>query len=292
MQEDFRRVAGGKDVNVVAFSDTLLPDVIRFVRAQAIWIIAALVIGGVVGGVIAKTKPKQWQASATVQVGQVGYIDPPGQVSGIESIPNAVERFTSVVTQGSEADALKSSAVSPGDIALMRSTFSAQAVPNTGFIRLSVRGNSADTAKILMQAVEDQVIGIHANMIEPAVARLKAAAARVAADTSDVYKRRAELQAQVQASAGKSASAQDVLLNSLIDKVDSEWRDLETRRLQLAEQLSDERTFATRPIGQVVVVGPVSPHVSYYVAAGIIIGLAIGIAIGLLRHVISVGRRT
>ncbi|SEA62592.1 YveK family protein [Paraburkholderia sartisoli] len=292
MHEDFRRAVESKDVNVAAMGDTLLPDVIHFLRAQAIWLIGGLVIGGVVGGGIALTKPKQWQASSVIQVGQVGNIDPAGQLSMIETIPNTVERITALVQQESKANVPGLGKVSAGDIDLLHATFSAQIVPNTGFIRMSVRGLSPDAAKITMKSAEDQLVAVHAKIAGPSIARLKEAQARVIASSAELYKRRAELQVQVQASAGKPASAQDVLLNSLIDKVGEEWRDLETRRLQLAEQLSDERTFVTRPIGEVVVSAqPVSPRISFYVAAGAIIGLAIAVLIGIFRHVGNSGRR-
>ncbi len=293
MHEDLRRDADSKRVNAVVIGDSLLPDVVYFLRTQAIWIVSALVIGGLIGTGIALTKPKQWEAASMVQIGQVGYLDPPGSVGAIETVPNTVERITGLVKQGPEDQIFMSKQIPERDIALLRSTFTAQGVPNTGFVRMSVRGLSPDEARTMMQVVEAQLVSVHAKMIEPAIGRLKDAQARATADSADVYKRRAELQAQAQGAAGKPATAQDVLLNTLIDKVDAEWRDLETRRSQLAEQLSDERTFATRPIGGVTVSSqPVSPRVSYYVTGGTIIGLAIGVLIGLFRHVGRAVRRS
>jgi hypothetical protein len=292
MHEDFRRAVDSKDVNVVPIGDTLVPDVIDFLRAQVIWIVVALIVGGVIGAGLAMTKPKLWEATSMVQVGQVGYVDPPGSVGVIETVQNAVERITGLVKQGPDDQLFKSGQISARDISMVRSTFSAQPVPNTGFIRMTVRGTSPDEAANAIRLVENQLISVHAKMVDPSIARLKDAAARAAVSLDDVSKRRADLQAQAQASAGKQATAQDVLLSTLLDKVDTEYRDLETRRAQLAEQLSEERTFPTRPIGDVSVSpGPVAPKVSYYVIGGLFIGAFVGFLIGLVRHFARPARR-
>jgi hypothetical protein len=285
MHEDFRRAVDSKDVNVVPVGDTLVPDVIDFLRTQAIWIVGAVIIGGAAGTAIAMIKPKLWEATAIVQIGQVGYLEPPGAVGMIETVPNAVERITGLVKQGPEDELFQSKQIPEKDIATLRSTFNAQSLPNTSFIRMTVRGTSPEEAKSAMQTVEDQLVQVHTKMLEPALSRLKDAQARASAINAEVEKRRAGLQAQAELSAGKPASPQDLMLSTLIDKVDQELRDIEGRQAQLTEQLSSDRSFPTRPVGELSVSpGPVSPRVPYYVTAGAVLGLLVGVVIGMSRQ--------
>lgn len=278
MHEDFKRVVEPRNVNVAAaVSEMSVLDMLGFVRAHAIWLVVSLIIGGALGVAFGLNKPKQWEASAMVQVGQVGSADPNGQVGMIETVPNAVERINGMIKQGVGKSAPQLSAA---DGAWMGSTFSAQAVTGTSFLRMTVRGVSADAAKAEMLVARDSLIETHAKMMAPAQTRLHAVLASVVADNAAIDKRREVLLAQMQASVGKSASVQDLMLSTLIDKLDVEQRELLARRLALEQQVSDQQTFATRPVGDITVSGgPVAPKPSVFAVVGALIGLMVGVGL-------------
>jgi hypothetical protein len=275
-QEDFRRAVEAKDVNVIAIADTSFDDILGFIRAHVVWLAVALVIGGVIGAIFGIAKPKQWEASALLQVGQIGSVDS-GTVSMIEPVPNAVERINGLIKQGAENDA---QALSPQQRRLLTSSFSAQAVAGTSFLRMTARGFSPDEAKATVTLAEDRLIATHTKMMAPALEHLHRALAEVAVQSGSVEKRKNALMGQLEASIGKPAGVQDVMLNALADKVEEEARVLQARRSTLEQQLSDQQSFPTRLIGGVVVSNhPVAPNVPIFVIAGCLIGFIIGVGV-------------
>lgn len=249
-------------------------------------------LGAIIGVLIAFTVPKQWQARTILQVGQLFYStqnDQP-QLAVIEPTARAVERVRLEQFQDAVLKRLNLpvTANTNRDTDLLRATASARLIRNAELLEISVRGTSPEMAQRIIQAYQDELVLEHSRLAEPSLQRIAAETAQVARDVDEAEKRRKSLRSLADERAKEGVRGQfseSVLLNQLIDRNDSELRDLKRRASYLREQASPERTFNTRPMGGIEVSKrAVWPRKLNFLIIGGAMGFAIGLVWSLLRE--------
>lgn len=271
-------------------------DVVRFVRSQFWWIVGLLFVGAVGGIAVSFLFPREWEATSVLQIGQVD--DGPPTLSGaptplpIDTAPRAVER---VKVRSFEDGVLQALAFPVDDRTdprsrLLRKTLRAEQVPDTDLISISARGFSAEQAKQIVQAAQDQLIAAHGAFVTDAIKRLRASMDEVSAEIADARTKRGGTDAvavgsRAQMQGGGNNDAAALVLGKMADVSNASLlADAERRRDDLNRALSPDHTFNTKPLGAVAVSDfPVSPKRSVFAMLGALLGLLIGLLIASVR---------
>ncbi|MFX1671526.1 Wzz/FepE/Etk N-terminal domain-containing protein [Paraburkholderia sp. A2WS-5] len=264
-------------------------DIVQFVTSQFWWIAAFLVAGAVLGIAYSFTKAHQWEAATFVQIGQ---IDELGSGSAPIDTPNrAVQRVQvdPFIDQVLRSQSLPTQIGENSESDLIRRTLSAEIVPNSDVIKLTVRGLSPQKADATLQAAQNQLIGIHAGIVEAALKRTHDRLDTINAAIADAQSKRAGVAstASTRANSGAGDSGvTNVLLGNILDVSD---RTLlvklgEERALALL-QLSPQHTFNTKPLAAIAVSQlPVYPKRSTFALFGAVVGGLIGVLVAARRH--------
>lgn len=270
-------------------------DIIRFVRTQFRWVAGFLILGVVGGIVVSYASPREWEATSVLQLGQVD--DGPPTLSGaptplpVDSPQRAVER---IKVRSFEDGVLKALSYSVDDrndprSRLVRKTLLARQVPDTDLISISARGFSAEQAKQIVQAAQDQLMAAHGEFVSDAIKRLRARMAEVDTEITDARAKRGRMDAVAGDShaqpGGGSNEAAALLLGNMVDVSNSSLlADAERRRDDLNRALSPDHTFNTKPLGGVAVSDfPVAPKRSVFAMLGGLLGLMIGLLVASVR---------
>jgi len=267
-------------------------DVIRFVRTRFWWIVGFLILGVIGGIVVSFTFPREWEATSVLQIGQVD--DGPPTLSGaptplpIDSPQRAVAR---IKVHSFGDGVLKALSFPMGDrqdprSRLVRKTLLARQVPDTDLISISARGFSAEQAKQIVQAAQDQLIAAHGVFVSDAIKRLRASMTQVDSEITDARAKRGRMDAvaggsRAQAGGGGNNEAAALLLGNMVDVSNASLlADAERRRDDLNRALSRDHTFNTKPLGAVEVSDfPVAPKRSVFAMLGGLLGLMIGLLV-------------
>ncbi|NYH98075.1 Wzz/FepE/Etk N-terminal domain-containing protein [Cupriavidus plantarum] len=265
---------------------------IDFIVRHKYLLLGLPVLGAIIAVLVALALPKQWQASTILQVGQLFYStqsDQP-QLALIEPTPRAVERVKLEQFQDAVLQRLNLP-TAPNvnrDTDLLRASVNARLIRNAELLQISVRGNSPEMARRMIQAYQDQLVLEHLKLAEPSLQRIAAETAQVARDVTEAESRQKQLNALAieRAKVGvRGQFSESVLLNQLIDRNDKELRDLKRRASYLREQSSPERTFNTRAMGGIEVSKrPVWPRKINFLIIGGALGFAVGLVWSLLRE--------
>lgn len=247
-------------------------------------ILAAIAVG------VAFMLPKQWEAQGILQVGQVFYATSTDQqqVTQIESPARAVERMKLEQFQDAVLRRLKL----PAEVGvnretdLLRGTANARVIRTAELVGISVRGTTPERAKQAVEAYEAELISQHAKLSQPSFQRIADERANVVRELKQAEAQRDSLAQLADNRAKQDAKGQfseAVLLNQMIQKNETELRDLKRRAAYLEEQASTERTFNTRPLGEIDVGRrAVWPRKANFLIVGAAIGLAAGFVWSLL----------
>lgn len=257
-------------------------------------LIAAVLLGGLLGlGAAALTAPS-WRATALVQIGQVGQTTPsamnPAGQELLESPARAIERVHDPVFTRALLSALGLPPDEPSDsreAALIRGSLRASTPKGSDLLELVVTGSSRDAARKAAEAAVALLANAHERIAEPTRLRirgqLKAVSAEIEAATQEREKLR-EIAGRRDTVGIGNRFAENVLLGDLLSKKDRELRELRDRRLQLEEQLSASRTFPTSLLSDIhVPVRPTSPRRSLFAAGGAMVALFLALAWVLVR---------
>lgn len=249
-------------------------------------IAAAVAVG------VAYSLPKQWQARTVLQVGQLFYTtsNEQQQIAQIEAPARVVERVRLENFQDAVLGRLKLP-TEPNENAeteLIRNSISARLIRNAELVEISVRGFSPEQAKKAVEGYQQELIEVHAKLAQPSLKRIAEDRAQVS-KALQVAEARKQSLAQVADSRTKDGAkgqfSEAVLLNQLIDQNVGELRDLQRRSAYLEEQASPERTFNTRPIGDIEVSRrAVWPRKVNFLVVGGALGLAFGLIWSLLTE--------
>lgn len=251
-----------------------------------------LAVAGVVGAALALglalVLPKQWEASAVIQVGQITNETPQLPPTPVETVARAVERlqlpqFADLVLQKLNLPVgINENACTD----LIRRSFKAAQLKNAELIEVTVRGFSQADAQRYVQAFSDALIGAHAGLAKPSLDKINASMVEVRRQISSEDVRKGELSALMRARDQAKTEAkfsESVLLATMVADNDRLLQGLRQREINIQEQLNPERTFNTRLFGPVHVSRRhVFPSGLLFAASGLVLGLLAAVGWGLI----------
>ncbi|CAJ0897221.1 hypothetical protein R77569_04677 [Ralstonia mannitolilytica] len=278
----YRDDAADEDAAMMTVAQVLL-----FIRRHLRKLGFTAVVAAAVAFAIALAMPKQWEASAVVQIGQIANETPQSPVTLVETPGRAVERlqlpqFEDVVLQKLGLP------VTVGENAstdLIRRSLKTTQLKNADLIEVTVRGFSQADAQRYAKAFLDELISAHAALAKPSMDKINANMAEVTRLIASEEARKAQLSALArtrdQSKAG-STFPESVLLASLMAENDKQLKGLRQREINVREQLNPERTFNTRLFGPMYVSRRhVFPHGLVFAAGGLAFGLLVAVIWGL-----------
>lgn len=266
-----------------------LRDLWRILISQRRWLLGlpfVCVLLAAVGVFIAKPK---WEATAVIQIGQVGQSGV-GQGSQLIEPPlRAIERMKMKSFEDDVLTALKIPVEVDDPVAkLFRSTLSLKALGATDLIQVKVRAVSRDQAQTWANAVVDRLREVHERLAQPTIDRLRKQQSALKKQMQIIEEERKNLLTIVSKSietSGDNRFSANLLLSNLLLQKNAELRDFEMRRLAADEQLTSVRTYPTSLIDRIYVPEkPASPKKLLIVMLSAVLGLILGVVVALLRN--------
>lgn len=261
-----------------------IDHVLGFVRRHGWRLVLAGLLGGALGGALSFGVAKQWQAQVTLQIGRVFS---QGNAMLVERPTEAVARLQLAVFRDRVLQALSlplASEDSP-ETAMLRSSLHAGVLRTTDLVTVSVRAPSAEQAERWLVAVNAILAEDHAQLLRPSVGRLESEWKDIEADYPVAVARRDALYERALAGSNTPeawSAMESVLRETLINQIEQSVRTLQLRRATVAEQLSPDLTFNTRPMNGVDVSRrPVFPSRPLFAVVGAVLA-------GLLVFVVCV----
>ncbi|CAH0441762.1 chain-length determining protein [Ralstonia pseudosolanacearum] len=265
----------------------MLAQGVQFARRHAKKLAVAGIAGAALALGLALVLPKQWEASAVIQVGQLTNENPQVPSVPVETVGRAVERlqlpqFEDLVLQKLN---LPLGINENASTDLIRRSLRAAALKNADLIEVTVRGFSQADAQRYTQAFSDALIGAHAVIAKPSLDKINANMAEVRQQISAEDARKGELSALMRArdqAKSEAKFSESVLLANMVAENDKQLQGLRQREINIREQLNPERTFNTRLFGPVHVSRRhVFPSGLLFAASGLVLGLLAAIGWGL-----------
>ncbi|HEV7122103.1 MAG TPA: Wzz/FepE/Etk N-terminal domain-containing protein [Rhodanobacter sp.] len=268
-----------------------LIDLWRLFTRGWVWFVGVLILILVCTYVFAHTVKRQWQATAWIQIGQVGQVLG-GQDPKVEPLLRVIERLELVPF---ENEILKSAGYArDSSVArLYRNSLKLEPMPYAGpLIRLTVRAYSREQAAELASATVTRLQAVHQRLEQMP---LEAARARLVQLDADLHAAEAERTRYQRATAGHnkgdagSGDLQNPMLASLLlANKDEEIRGLQHGRTDLLERLGPTYTYQTSMVWPVYVPDKQAfpnPELTWG------IGLLLGVFLGAFATVVMAGRR-
>jgi uncharacterized protein involved in exopolysaccharide biosynthesis len=268
-----------------------LIDLWRIFTRGWMWFVGVLLLTLVCTYVFAHTVKRQWQATAWIQIGQVGQVLG-GQDPKIEPLLRVIERlelvpFENEILKG--AGYARDSSVAK----LYRNSLKLEPMPYAGpLIRLTVRAYSREQATALATATVTRLQAVHQRL---EAVPLKAARARLTQLEADLQTAEAERARYQKAAAGGNsgdAGSKDLqnpmLASLLLANKDEEIRGLQHGRTDLLERLGPTYTYQTSMVWPVYVPDKQAfpnPELTWG------IGLLLGLFLGACATVLMAGKR-
>lgn len=214
-----------------------LIDMWRILLREWRWFVATLAVILIATFAFMQTVKPQWQASAWIQIGQVGAA-PPGQDPKAEPLARVIERLQLVPFQN---ETLQSIGIAPDtpEGGLYRKSLKLEPLPYAGpLIKLSVRAHSREEARRLAEATVAQLQATHRGFEAPQLGFAHARLDEVQTDLRNALAERDRLQ---QAATQNKDSFAGLLLTSKNEEI----RTLQLTRADLVARLSATYTYDT-----------------------------------------------
>nr|WP_211452175.1 Wzz/FepE/Etk N-terminal domain-containing protein [Collimonas antrihumi] len=224
--------------------------------------------------------PPQWQASATIQVGQL----PINPTTLIEPTAQAAERFKQrqLQDQALTAIGLPLNEDSDDRTRLFRKTLKATPGKNTDFVDISVAGFSQEDAKNNLNSAVQALVNTHKTRLAPMVKNLND---RLEANTREMLQattEKARMEATLKNAASTARFEPSVVAINVLAKQDDLIRSLTTEQAALVDLRTKTDSFPTMLIDAIFVpVKPYFPKLSMFLTIGLILGAIIGAAVAL-----------
>ena len=266
-----------------------LRDIWRILTGQRKWLLGIPIFCMLLATIgVFMAKPK-WEATAVIQIGQVGQS---GIGQGSQLIEPSIRAIERMKMKSFENDVLISLKIPVEDenplAGLFRSTLSLKALGTTDLIQVKVRGDSPDRAANWANAVVDRLKIEHERLAQPTIDRLRKQQAELTKQMKMIEEERVNLLKIVSKSgetSGDSRFSANLLLSNLLLQKNAELRDFEMRRLAADEQLTSVRTYPTSLIDRIYVPEkPASPKKLLVIVLAAILGLFLGVVVVLTRH--------
>jgi len=265
--------------------EVYLVDMYRiFVRERRWFIAVLLVVMGCTFAITHVIKP-QWQATAWIQIGQVGQVA--GQDPKVEPLLRVIERLQLVPFENEIMKSIGFSATSP-EAQLFRGSLKLEPLPYEGpLIKLTVRAKSAQQARQFAEATVVQLQAIHKQLEVVPLALARARLEQVQADLTSAEAYRDRLM-QAASPAGKSTGASGSLTSSvLLAGKNEDIRALQLMRSDLVARLSPTYTYDTSMMWPVYVPDrQVFPNVTLMWGIGLLLGVCLGAFAAITRNAV------
>lgn len=267
-------------------------DIMIFLRKNYRILLGGAAIGAVLGLCIALLLPAEWEASALVRVGQSGNTDK--ALNSIEPvlIEPALQVVDRIKNKSFQNEVMKKIGLPQDENddknKLSRNTLKVK-LEKSDLISINIRSLSADSAKLHLDTVVNQLKSIHTKMLAPTTNRwhqeLSTIQLELKRSSIDLERLTKSLDSRSE-SLNPSSFAQAALVSNIMIAREEELRDFRDRKLILEEMLSPERTFVTAVIGQIEVSNKaVYPKKSFFAIAGLIIGLFLGVVLSIFGSI-------
>ena len=264
-------------------------DLWRVLINQKNWVIGIPILCVLLATVgVSMAKPK-WEATAVIQIGQVGSSGVGQTIQLIEPSVRAIERMK----MKSFEDTVLAKLQIPLDggnsvAAIFKSSLSLKALGTTDLIQCKIRANSRDKAESWAQAVVDRLKDVHEKLTQPTIDRLRKQQTELKKQMQLIEAERSNLLETVSKTSERSGDGRfstNLLLSNLLLQKNAELRDFEMRRLAVDEHLTSIRAFPTSLVDRIYVPeNPVSPKKLLIVMLAAVLGLILGIIVAFMRN--------
>lgn len=260
--------------NMQTLNELSLRDVLLVIkRYQRLILLVPIVVAILAAIIVFFVISPKWEASAVLQVGQVGQADQVGVVL-VEPPSYVVARIKHPSFARLVLSQLSFSGVDKRNIKdLFKDSLTVIMPKGDSYIEFRVQGYSPEMAFALASAVVSNLQLVHGKLMTPSVTGIKAEM-QSAEDNIKVLKLETDaLQKQLSEKHDWDSYNATLSALSLQDK-GKEVRDWEQRRLLLAQQLSTSQTFNTKTIGEIYVSEkPVAPKKLLIIVLATLLGL-------------------
>lgn len=267
-------------------TDVPISEVLSALTARAKWIAVAVAVGAALGALGWLVLPREYQAEALIRIGEVGQAGVGAPPMMVEAPNNAAARMRLDAFEDVTLQALGVSIEDSPQSRLFRRSLTVTNVKDTNLLEVKVRGYSREEARRFMAQIVSTLATAHEEIASPSISRLRAERERVVRELEAVARERAMLSDAMQERRalppGTRFSENMVFIGMLAQK-DTEFRQLDSQRLQFDEQLNPARTFPTSTINEIYVHRRhVFPRGSLFIGGGSLAGFVIGIAVVLV----------
>ena len=266
-----------------------LIDLWRIFTREWKWFVAVMVLTLACTYAFAHLVKRQWEASAWIQIGQVGQV-PSGQDPKVEPLARVLERLQLVAFQNEVMASMGFSPNSP-EAQLYRKSLKLEPLPYAGpLIRLNVRAYSREQASRFAAATSAQLHALHQRLEVLPLKSARERLAHVEADLHTTMADRARLQQVAASETGHAASRTDVanpvLASLMLATRNEEIRSLQQARSDLLDRLGPTYTYETSLMWPVYVperqVFP-NPELTYGI--GVLLSFFLGASAAIARNV-------
>lgn len=251
------------------------------------WIMLAtcIIVGMVAAIVLWAILPAKWQASATLQIGQL----PANPTTLIESTAQVSERFKQrqLQDQALKASGLPLDEEEDRRTLLFRKTLKATPGKGTDFVDVSVAAFSAQDAKANLGTALQALIQAHERLSAPMIKNLDERLETNTLQMAQATAEKARLEASLKSAAASSAGAKfepSVVAINLLSKQEELVRGLTAERSTLVDLHTKTNTFPTKVVDAIYVpIQPFFPKLITFLLSGLIIGVLAGTMLAVLR---------
>ncbi|MFC5436121.1 Wzz/FepE/Etk N-terminal domain-containing protein [Rhodanobacter umsongensis] len=266
-----------------------LIDLWRIFIREWKWFAGVLVLTLVCTYAFAHLVKRQWEASAWIQIAQVGQV-PSGQDPKVEPLARVLERLQLVPFQN---EVMAGAGFSPesAQAKLYRKSLKLEPLPYAGpLIRLNVRAYSRQQARQFAAATVAQLHALHRRLEALPLNSARARLARVEADLQTTLADQARLQQAATIENGRAGNsrgaASPVLASLLLADKNEEVRALQQARSDLIDRLGPAYTYETSLMWPVYVPDRQAfpnPELTYGI--GMLLSLFLGASAAIARNV-------
>lgn len=263
-----------------------LVDMWRIFIREWRWFSLGLLIALVATFAFVRVAKPQWEASAWIQIGQVGAA-PQGQDPKIEPLARVLERLQFVPFQN---DVLQSLGMSPDtpEARLYRKSLKLDPLPYAGpMVKVSVRATSPELARRLADGTVAHLHAIHHQLEATPLALATARLDEVQRDLKVAVTERDRLQQSTGSEPRKDAGdvTAPLVATALLASKNQEIHDLRQTQSDLSIRLSTMYTYETSAMWPVYVPDhPAYPNPALTWGLGLLVGLSLGVFAAVARN--------
>jgi uncharacterized protein involved in exopolysaccharide biosynthesis len=284
-----------KDLNPISTEYNVLDlsDIWQALRHSWILIISATLLSTLIALILALTLSKQWNATATLRIGHI----PPdtSEFKLITSEPKVIEAPLQTIERlklmGFKQKVLIDLGL-PTEEGVDRRTdlfvnsLKGNAIQNTDFISLSIRGYTANEARNSLKAVVKEIQAAHILITMPLKNRTFKESLVTTTALANTTREIAELKSQMtQINKSNSAFAPSIVAINLLTAKETEEQSLQSQHIQDSARLDAFDEQATTLVNTIdVSTKPVFPKRSIFLAIGALLGLLVGTWLAILKY--------